>query len=247
MNALPTRRDEAWRWSDVEALASAWPLPPVRGVVVAPGETFTHAIVQDAADEAVAVEEWRIVLGAGARAALHVVNTGGRLGRVAVTVEVGEGADFALRAAIVGGGRQTLEIVTDVQHLHPGGTSSQVVRSVLAGRATGNYIGRVAVARNAQKVDGSQSVKAMLLDRTATANAKPELEIFADDVKCAHGATVGELDARALFYLQSRGVPPAEAKVLLLRAFVADAFGDVEGDARELLEQAARRALERLL
>ena len=66
----------------------------------------------------------------------------------------------------------------------------------------------------------------MLLDRTATANAKPELEIFADDVKCAHGCAIGELDAQALFYLQSRGIPPAEAKRLLLQAFVAEALGD---------------------
>ena len=102
-----------------------------------------------------------------------------------------------------------------------------VVRSVLGGKATGSYLGKVAVARDAQKTDASQSVKAMLLTRTATANAKPELEIFADDVKCAHGATVGELDAMALFYLESRGVGPAEARALLTRAFVADALARI--------------------
>src|SRR3546814_8037639 len=72
-----------------------------------------------------------------------------------------------------------------------------------------------------------QSVKAMLLDRTATANAKPELEIYADDVKCAHGATVGELDQQALFYMASRGMDPATAKTLLLKAFVAGVFDDM--------------------
>src|SRR3546814_2716726 len=75
------------------------------------------------------------------------------------------------------------------------------------------------VARHAQKTDAEQSVKAMLLDRTATANAKPELEIFADDVKCAHGATVGELDKAALFYMASRGMEPGLARTLLLRSF----------------------------
>ena len=83
---------------------------------------------------------------------------------------------------------------------------------------------------------------------TATANAKPELEIYADDVKCAHGATVGELDANALFYLASRGIAPAEAKALLLRGFIAGVFDDVADDAaRESLETAARAALERMI
>jgi Fe-S cluster assembly scaffold protein SufB len=91
------------------------------------------------------------------------------------------------------------------------------VRSVLAGHATGTYLGRVVVNRGAIGTDGEQSIRAMLLDRTATANARPELEIYADDVKCAHGCAVGELDAQGLFYLQSRGLPPAGAKKLMLR------------------------------
>ncbi|MEP7006703.1 MAG: SufD family Fe-S cluster assembly protein, partial [Sphingomonas bacterium] len=105
-----------------------------------------------------------------------------------------------------------------------------------------------AVARDAQKTDASQSVKAMLLTRTATANAKPELEIYADDVKCAHGATVGELDAMALFYLASRGIAPAEAKALLLRAFIGSVFDDVaDAGEREAVEAAAQAALEGML
>ena len=84
----------------------------------------------------------------------------------------------------------------------------------------------------------------MLLDRTATANAKPELEIYADDVKCAHGATVGELDKGAMFYLESRGLPPVEARTLLLRAFVSEVFAGA--GAQEELEAAALGALERL-
>jgi Fe-S cluster assembly protein SufD len=90
-----------------------------------------------------------------------------------------------------------------------------------------------------------QSVKAMLFDRTATANAKPELEIYADDVKCAHGATVGELDSQAMFYLASRGLPPETAKALLLQAFIAEVFGDVADEGAKLrLEEAALAALE---
>jgi Fe-S cluster assembly protein SufD len=245
---LPTRRDEAWRYSDIEALATAWPLPMPEVIRVAAGEEVTRVIVQDAAPDAAVVRDLQIILEAGARATVHILNTGGKLGRVAIDVTCREGSHFELGGAMIGGGDQTLEIVTTLNHVEPNATSNQVVRSVLGGKATGSYLGKVAVARDAQKTDASQSVKAMLLTRTATANAKPELEIFADDVKCAHGATVGELDAMALFYLESRGVPPAEAKTLLLRAFIGSVFDGIADEAeRERVEAAAIAALERVL
>ena len=171
------------------------------------------------------------------RAAIHVLNIGGEYGRVELNVTLHEGADFKLGAVQIGGATQTLEVITTVTHAEPGATSSQIVRSVLAGTATGTYLGKVAVARDAQQTDSVQSVKAMLLDRSATANAKPELEIYADDVKCAHGCAIGELDAMGLFYLQARGITPAEAKKLMLQAFVAGVF---EGAAdEEALTEAA--------
>ena len=111
------------------------------------------------------------------------------------------------------------------------GTSRQLWRAVADDRAAASLAARVEVARDAQKTDGEQSLRGLLLQRTATINLKPELEIFADDVKCAHGATVGELDARALFYLASRGLPPAQAQALLTRAFVADALDRIGEEA----------------
>jgi Fe-S cluster assembly protein SufD len=246
--ALPTRRDEAWRYSDLDAVASVWPIAAPERIIVAAGETLSRVIVQDAAADAVAILQYEITLEAGATATFHVLNTGGTLGRVSLDVTLHDGAHFELGGAILGGDTQTLEIVTTMRHIEPNATSNQVVRSVLGGRATGSYLGKVAVARHAQKTDASQSVKAMLLTRTATANAKPELEIYADDVKCAHGATVGELDAMALFYLASRGIAPAEAKALLLRAFIGSVFDGVEDPAqREAVEAAAQTALERML
>ncbi len=144
----------------------------------------------------------------------------------------------------MGNGSQTLEIVTETIHAELNATSNQVVRSVLADKATVSFLGKINVARHAQKTDAAQSVKAMLLDRGATANAKPELEIFADDVKCAHGATVGELDKQALFYMASRGLDPATAKKLMLQAFIADAFVSVDDDAvREAIEGKALEVL----
>ena len=244
MTALPNRRDEAWRYSDIDAVTAAWPLPAPESIVVPAGGDFKRAIVQDAG----AIRQIELVLGKGATASLHILNIGGAYGRIELAVTLHEGADFHLGAAQIGGGEQNLEIVTTVTHAEPGATSRQMVRSVLGGTATGTYLGKVAVARDAQKTDAAQSVKAMLLDRTASANARPELEIFADDVKCAHGATVGELDAQALFYLMSRGLPPAEAKALLLRAFIAAAFESIEDEGERLrVEAQAVAALERML
>jgi len=134
-----------------------------------------------------------------------------------------------------------LEIVTKVRHIGERARSRQTVRSVLGGKAVGTYLGQVAVARGAQQTDSEQSVKAMLLDRGATANCKPELEIFADDVKCAHGASVGELDAEQMFYAMSRGLDPAGARALLLEGFVMGLWN--EAPDGEAIRDAARAAL----
>lgn len=224
MTALPTRRDEAWRYSDLAAVARAWPLAPATTLAIGAGESVTRTIVQDAAD-GVAVDAVDVTIAAGGSLTLHVLAMGGDFGRIAVDVTLGAGARFDLGGVILGRGDATREIVTTVRHAAPHGVSRQVIRSVLGDRATGSFLGKVAVARGAQKTDAVQSVKALLVSRTATANAKPELEIFADDVKCAHGATVGELDRDALFYMASRGIGPDEAQALLTEAFIADALG----------------------
>ena len=238
---LPSRHDEAWRYSDIAAVTAAWPLPAPESIIVPAGGDFARTILQDSG----AIHRLDIAIGKGANAAIHVLNIGGDYGRIELNIALHDGADFKLGAVQIGGGSQTLEIVTTVTHVEPNATSSQIVRSVLAGTATGTYLGKVAVARDAQQTDSVQSVKAMLLDRSATANAKPELEIYADDVKCAHGCAIGELDPMGLFYLQARGIAPAEAKKLMLQAFVAGVF---EGAADEdVLTEAALKKLGELV
>ena len=235
---LPTRKDEEFRYADLTALAGLWPVAP-EDITVASGEASASSIVE--LGDANVAREIAITLDAGAHYDLRILNAGPAYGRIAVEVRLGEGAEFRLGAAQLGTGDQVLEVVTTVVHAAPGATSRQTVRSVLAGRATGTYLGRVSVARGSDGTDAEQSVRAMLLDRTATANARPELEIYADDVKCAHGCAVGELDAHGLFYLQSRGLTPPQAKRLMLQAFVAEAFaGAPEEDRLQAL------ALERL-
>ncbi len=239
---LPTRKSEAYRYTDVDALAGVWPVAREE-IVVAAGESQALSVVE-LGDGAVA-RHLVVMLAAGASFDLRILNAGSAFGRIAVDARLGEGASFTLGAAQLGAAGQTLEIVTEVSHEAPGAVSRQVVRSVLGNGATGTYLGKVAVARGSDGTDAEQSVRAMLLDRTATANAKPELEIYADDVKCAHGCAVGELDAMGLFYLQSRGLPPPEAKRLMLQAFIAGAFAGAPEEAA--LSEAAIRRLEAML
>jgi Fe-S cluster assembly protein SufD len=246
--ALPTWRDEDYRYADLKALARVWPtLDAPERVDVAAGEAGSMLIDALSPVDGVAVRAIDVHIGEGARFDLFALVSGADYGRLAITATLAKGAHFEMGGAILGGGEQTLEIVSTIRHAEPDATSHQVVRSVLAGRATGSFLGRIEVARDAQRTDAEQSVKAMLLDRTATANARPELEIFADDVKCAHGATVGELDKSAMFYLASRGLPPVSARALLLQAFIADAFvGMADDAARDAIEAKARAAMEGL-
>ncbi|KQU62115.1 SufBD protein [Sphingomonas sp. Leaf339] len=163
-------------------------------------------------------------LGTGASLVTIFLGAGQAGTRIDATIVAGEGAYADYGGALLTAGDQRQECAVAVRHAQPNGSSQQVWRAVAGDRSTASLVARVEVARDAQKTDGVQSLRGLLLKRTATVNLKPELEIFADDVKCAHGATVGELDARALFYMQSRGIPHARAQALLTTAFVADAL-----------------------
>ena len=242
VSALPTHRDEDYRYADLDALAGVWPVAREE-IRVAAGESGALSIVLDGSETV--ARHLVIELGDGASFDLRVLNTGSGFARIAVDARLGAKSDFTLGAAQLGGGSANLELVTEVAHLAPDAVSRQIVRSVLGGEAVGTYLGKVAVARGADGTDAGQSVRAMLLDRTATANARPELEIYADDVKCAHGCAVGELDGQALFYMAQRGLPPETAKRLMLQAFVAEAFVGAADEAA--LGEAAQAALEALL
>ncbi len=240
MTALPTRKLEAYRYADIDALASVWSeLAPPKRIEIAAQQKLQQIWLPSG--EEIEVRRAEIILEPGADFALFALNTASEYGRIELDVMLREGARFTLNAANIGAGTSTLEIVTTVRHDERSAVSRQTVRSVLGGKAVGSYLGKVAVARDAQHSDGEQSVKAMLLDRGATANCKPELEIYADDVKCAHGASVGELDANQLFYAMSRGLDPAAAKALLLEGFVMGLWDEAE--AGEAIREAARAAL----
>ena len=243
---FPTRKQEEWRYADLDALKPVWEqfAKPLT-LTIGAGDSLEDVWLPTGDD--VQVKRMSIALGAGAKARLFVLNTATVYGRIDLEVSLEADADFELFAANIGDGQSTNEVVTNVKHIGERGRSRQVVRSVLGGKAVGSYLGKVEVARGAQQTDGEQSVKAMLLDRGATANCKPELEIFADDVKCAHGASVGELDATQLFYAMSRGLDPASARALLLEGFVMGLWDSVTDEAqRDAICAAARDALRRV-
>jgi Fe-S cluster assembly protein SufD len=243
---FPTKKQEEWRYADLDALNPVWKqLGDAATLVVAAGESLEE--VWPPVEDDVQVRRVQLSLGEGAHARIFALNAAPVYGRVELEVSLAADAAFELFAANIGGGSSTNEIVTRVRHLGERGVSRQTVRSALGGKATGSYLGKVEVARGAQLTDGEQSVKAILLDRGATANCKPELEIYADDVKCAHGASVGELDSDQLFYAMSRGMDPASAKTLLLEGFVAGLWdGIADAARREAIASAARLALQQV-
>lgn len=231
---LPTKRDEDWRYADGDYLAAAnvdainhW-----RTLDVPAGETRSEVRIVSSGDECIgSTDRLRVHVGKGGRFEAFVTIAGGHYQRAEIEVTLEEGAHFEFGGVTLGGGEKVQEFVTRTIHAHPNATSNQVVRAVQWGRSTGNFLGRIEVARDAQKTNAAQNFRAILLEKGATANTKPELEIFADDVLCAHGAAIGQLDEMARYYMASRGIAPQVAKKLLVQAFIGDAFVAVEDDA----------------
>ena len=162
---------------------------------------------------------------------LVIVNGGGKLVRQEVDVEIaGEGADFKLRAINMIADDQHVDITMTVNHAVPETTSTELVRNVVTGRGQGVFQGQIKVASVAQKTDARMACNTLLLSDDAGFSAKPELEIFADDVACGHGATVAEIDADHLFYLMARGIPEKAARALLIKAFVAELVEEIDNE-----------------
>jgi Fe-S cluster assembly protein SufD len=244
---LPTRKDEAWRYAAVEALTA---LPDWREVNVEPGESFHECLVLEDGEGSpkTQIERIRINVSEGARCTIFGVIASRQYARVEIQVSLGRGAHFEMGGVTVGGRETTREFVTHVVHAEPEATSNQTVRAVHWGQGTGNFLGNIDVVRHAQKTDAAQDFKGLLLEKGASVNAVPQLEIFADDVKCAHGATVGQLDEAAKFYMAARGISPELARRLLVQAFIGDAFVAMDDDdARERMMQVALDKLDKHL
>ena len=240
---LPTTRDEDWRYADGDYLAAsdAAAINHWRTLEVPAGETVREV---EAYLTGQVLDRLRVHVGKGGRFEAFATIAGGKYSRVEIEVTLEEGAHFEFGGVTLGGGDKVQEFVTRTIHAHPNATSNQVVRAVQWGKSTGNFLGRIEVARDAQKTDAAQNFRAILLEKGASANTKPELEIFADDVLCAHGAAIGQLDKQASYYMAARGIPPEIARKLLIQAFIGDAFAELDDD--QLRESMLERTLDEL-
>jgi Fe-S cluster assembly protein SufD len=214
------------RLSVVESFAGLgnyWRNDVVEIRVGADAELTRVALVTEAMD-ALHFGEVLALLGANSRLASFVLLLGGGTVRQEATIRSeGEGSRCELNGAFLLSGRQEANILTAVDHAAPGGETREVFKGVAAGRAHGAFQGRITVRPGAQKVDAHQLSQNLVLSPRAAIDTKPELEIFADDVKCSHGAAVGDLDEAALFYLRTRGIPSEAARRMLIEAFVQEA------------------------
>jgi Fe-S cluster assembly protein SufD len=217
----------------------------VTRVLAAQDSHVTHLKLQQEAPEAIHLATIEAEQARGAVFASHSLSFGARLARHDIRTRLaGEGAEALLNGLYHADGRRHVDHHTRIDHARPQGTSREFYRGLLDGSARGVFTGRILVAQNAQRTDAMQRCDNLLLSRLAEADARPELEIYADDVKCAHGATVGQLDEDALFYLRSRGVDAVHARQLLTYAFAAEVLDRIAHAPLRALGRAA--LLERL-
>jgi Fe-S cluster assembly protein SufD len=198
-------------------------------VTVAEKASVTWVDRQCESHEAARFSTFAVAIGDHAALDHTVATLGARIARTQVFARLGAYADLQTRGVTLAKGRMHADATLVVEHTAPGGTSRELYKSAVDDEATSVFQGRITVARAAQQTDGRMGAHAVLLSDRAEAKAKPELEIFADDVACAHGATVAEIDETLKFYLMSRGIPAEETERLLIHAFlgeVTDAIAD---------------------
>ncbi|MBI3823710.1 MAG: Fe-S cluster assembly protein SufD [Planctomycetes bacterium] len=210
----------------------------VTEIAVGAGAVLNHVKIQDESATAYHIANTQIVMAARSNFTTHYLSLGGALVRNEVRVRFdGEHAEATVNGLYLASGKQHIDNFTVIDHAQPNCASHELYKGILDDKAHGVFNGKILVRKDAQKTDAKQTNKVLLLSDDATINTKPQLEIFADDVKCTHGATIGQLDAAQLFYLQSRGIPLDAARRLLTFAFANDIVNRVRIEAiREELE-----------
>jgi Fe-S cluster assembly protein SufD len=203
----------------------------VDNLVVGEGSNITWVIVQEQPDTATHLGQFNAWIGKDAKLTLFVMNTGGKLVRQEIRVVTkGQGSDFQLRGVNLLAGDSHTDVTMVLDHAVPHTGSREIVRNVVTDKANGVFQGRINVHQPAQKTDARMACNTLLLSDEGEFSTKPELEIFADDVQCGHGATVTEIDRNHLFYLMARGIDEKTARGLLVRAFVAEVIEELEDE-----------------
>ncbi|MFQ5467223.1 MAG: Fe-S cluster assembly protein SufD [Kiloniellaceae bacterium] len=203
----------------------------VTEIRIGAGATLHHYKVQTESDAAFHIATLHAEVGRDGLYNGFALTRGGRLTRNEATVRLAApGAEGRLNGVYMLRGEQHCDTTTLIDHEAPHTSSREVFKGAIDDRARGVFQGRIVVRPDAQKSDGHQLSKALLLSDRAEIDAKPELEIYADDVKCSHGAAIGDLDRDALFYLRARGIPEAEARHMLVEAFLADTIAELAAE-----------------
>ncbi len=211
-------------------------LPGYSRIEVEPGATLVRVVVQandvavGEADAAIVLNEAVVKLGKGATFRQFVLGEGSRLTRIETSVEAGEGAQIEMNGVYLASAKRHVDLTSRVAHAAPGVNTRQLIRGVARKGGRGVFQGKFLVERAGQKTDAAMAHNALLLEEGAEIFAKPELEIYADDVACAHGNTAGQLDEDAVFYLRQRGIPDVDARAMITRAFLIEAVPDWVGD-----------------
>lgn len=284
---LPTRRTEAWKYSDLRAALGdrglflregrdvIERLAPATQIETVPAEQTRVSVVRlgEAAGFEARAEDWRVEEGAtlvrvvlqaggetplslarvalaqGAKLRQFVLAEGARLARIETHVDAAEAAEVELNGVYMCREGRHADLTSIINHAAPNGQTRQLIKGVARKGGRGVFQGKIVVAPHAQKTDARQYHHGMLLEDGAEIFAKPELMIHADDVQCAHGNTAGGLEERALFYMRARGVPDAEARALLIEAFLIEAIpngldaemhDEIEARIRAWLAEAAQ-------
>ena len=210
----------------------------VTEIVAGDNAVIDHYKIQREDLEAFHVATMHVEVGRGANFSTHSISFGGALVRNDVNAVLSEGSEATVNGLYLVNGRQHVDNHTAIDHAKPHGTSHELFKGILDGQASAVFNGKILVRKDAQKTDAKQTNKNLVLSEDAVINTKPELQIHADDVRCTHGATIGQLDAEAIFYLRSRGIGLDEARHLLTYAFAQDILDRVKVDSlREGLEQ----------
>ena len=200
----------------------------VTEVVAGPGAVVDHYKLVRESAAGYHIGAMHVRLGRAANFSSHAVTLGGAIVRNdALAVLDGEGVECTLNGLYLANGRRLVDNHTTIHHAQPHCSSHELYKGILDGEARAVFNGKIIVAIDAQKTDAKQTNKALLLSEDAQINTKPELEIFADDVKCTHGATVGQLDEDALFYLRARGLGLEQARSVLIHAFAGDLLNHI--------------------
>ncbi len=210
----------------------------VTEVVAGDGAVVDHYKVQQESREAFHVATLQATLGPSANFTSHSISIGAALARNDAGATLEEGTEATLNGLYIVNGSQHVDNHTVLDHAKPHGTSHELYKGILDGRASAVFNGRIVVRQDAQKTDSKQTNKNLVLSDESVIDTKPELQIHADDVRCTHGATIGQLDADSMFYLRSRGIPKREARSLLIYAFAQDIVDRIKVPSlRESLER----------